>query len=477
MTSNVVDLPQSEIAEQSCVFTICSKNYLPQARLLIASLRLHMPDATLLVFLADESDELSELEEFVGAQIILGSEIGLPTYYDMAMRYDITEFNTALKPFAFQFLFKRGAKYSIYLDPDIELMSPLFEVEQSLSGGSNAVLTPHITEPLDMAKNPTELKLIRTGIYNLGFLALSRSAETRDFLSWWSDRMPTDCRVDLDAGLFVDQKYIDLMPSYLPVTHVLRHPGYNVAYWNLSQRKLSRSPAGDWCSNGEPLAFMHYSGIRTKQPELISVHQNRLKLSDLGEGAKLFTSYADRLSAARAYLKALRLHTDYTFEKFVSGERIFPLLRQIYARDVPPSSSGYATVFDMSKGPYLIGSIGIQHAASHLISPVMADLWRRKAHLQAAFNIRHPLGAESFALWFAAVGHKEWRIDKCFIPQSVWELQRERRSLRTIIATLIFRTAELSKKTAFLYPKSVRRAAVRLQRRRLPALAKSIRGR
>lgn len=458
-------------------FTICSRNYLAQAHLLVASLRAHHPDAEVMVVLADQADDQDDLAAFVDAKIVLGADLGIPTYHDMAMRYDIVEFNTALKPYAFLYLFNLGAEHVVYLDPDIEVMAPLKSVEIALQEGFSAVITPHITQPLDMSFDPTELKIIRTGIYNLGFLALSNSKDACRFAWWWAARMPTDCRVDLDAGLFVDQKYVDLLPSYVSRTHILRDPGYNVAYWNLAQRSLKKGQDGRWLANDRTLSFMHYSGIRTSDLDAISVHQNRIRLSDLGEGKALFESYAARLKEARSKLGSIVSDLSYRFDKFVSGDPILPLLRQVYARDVAASGAPYEEIFDMSKGPYLKGATGIYHDASHLISPVMADLWRRKGYLQAAFDVKKPSGAEAFALWFAATGHKEWGIDKAFVPQAVWDLQKRRKTWKSRLAILTFRLIELSKKTAFLYPKPVRRAAVRLSRERLPALAKSIRGR
>lgn len=478
MTEQIAGKGEDDPArDEPAIFTICSRNYLPQARILVASLRQHMPRSAIRVVLADEVDDAALIEDYVGAPIIPGRKIGLPTYDDMAMRYDIVEFNTALKPAAFQHLFEAGFAAAIYLDPDIEVMRPLTEVVELFRKGAQGVVTPHITRPLDMEKNPTELKLIRTGIYNLGFLALRACGDSDRFLAWWADRMPSECRVDLDAGIFVDQKYIDLMPSYLPHTDILRHPGYNVAYWNLAHRPITREEGGAWCADGEPLVFMHYSGIRADDPDTVSVHQDRLRRADLGEGAVLFDDYRARLRANRERITEQGVRTDYAYATFTTGEPVTPLLRQVYARAVPPSCAPYTEVFDLSARPFTTAVTGLTHRAAGLISPVMSDIWLRKPHLQAAFNLHDPGDAEAYALWFAQAGYKEFKVSPALIPRAAKDLSNRPQSLQTRWALLTLKMIDWGKRTSFLYPKPVRRATTRMVRRFLPRLAKGMRGR
>ncbi|MEM1380230.1 MAG: hypothetical protein AAGH41_06360 [Pseudomonadota bacterium] len=460
---------------QPVVFTICARNYLPQASLLVASVAQHHPGLKVLVFVLDAQGDEAEIQTFLGVPVVSGADLGLPTFFDMAIRYDILEFSTAIKPACFQYVFGTGAPWAIYLDPDMEVLQPLREVEARLARGAQAVITPHITQPLDMQHDPTELKLIRTGIYNLGFAAIANTEEAHRFVQWWADRMPTDCRVDLDAGIFVDQKYVDLMPSYLPRTDILRHRGYNVAYWNLAHRPLHRSADGPWMIDDDPAVLMHYSGIRADDADIVSVHQNRLTVSDLGEGRALFADYRERLKAQQTALNRSGIATQYAFGTFTSGETITRLMRDVYARTVPPTRAAYADVFSLEKASCVHGATGLTHRAAHLISPIMFDLWNRKAHLQAAFDLKSPASAERFAVWFAETGHREFGIAKAFVPHAVWEVRQERKSLKARWALTTLRMIEWGKKTAFLYPKPFRRAAARTVRRALPHIARRIR--
>ena len=102
------------------------------------------------------------------------------------------------------------------------------------------MLTPHLTERLDDGRQPTELAILQSGSYNLGFIALRRTEETRRFVEWWQRKLVRDCVVDIPRGLFTDQKWIDLVPGMYESVSIVRDPGWNVAYWNLNHRAVAR---------------------------------------------------------------------------------------------------------------------------------------------------------------------------------------------------------------------------------------------
>ena len=68
------------------------------------------------------------------------------------------------------------------------------------------VLTPHATRPYQDAKQPDEITLLRTGAYNLGFIGVAKTEESRAMLNWWQERCREHCVVQPEEGLFVDQK-------------------------------------------------------------------------------------------------------------------------------------------------------------------------------------------------------------------------------------------------------------------------------
>lgn len=459
-----------DVSDQNVIFSICSRNYLPYAQTLVSSLQEHVPGALILLILADRGD-VAAIEDFVGVPVIRAEDLRIPTYYDMAMRYNVTEFNTSIKPYVFRWLFDGGASSAIYIDPDIQIFRPLTEVYSALNEeGANAVVTPHITQPLDMDKKPSELRILQTGVYNLGFLALAASETSSAFVDWWLSFMPADCRADLRAGIFVDQKYVDLLPSYVPETKILRHAGYNVAYWNLAHRPLRKEDLG-WTAGGEPLVFMHFSGIRPYEERVVSAHQDRLSYDDLGEGQQLFAQYKERLKKGYRRLEECKISKDYAYGCFSDGVVIEGPIRKLYAKAVPPRSASYEEAFDPDLAHYSAPAADVRHEQRALISNVMYDVWRRKGHLRKTFDLNKPAEAEAFALWFAKAGYEEWKISKRHIPKDVWLLSKRRQSRRFKMGEVYFVLARWIKSVSFLFPKSVRRWGVRFNRAVLPRIA------
>ena len=126
--------------------------------------------------------------------------------------------------------------------------------------------------------------------YNLGFLALRGTPEVQRICRWWGRRLQTECLIDLGKGLFVDQKWADLFPSFIEKTHILRHPGYDVAYWNLPHRRVTFE-GGAWLVNGLPLRFFHFSGSVIAAPSIFSRHSSFYVKGGLRALDALFENY------------------------------------------------------------------------------------------------------------------------------------------------------------------------------------------
>lgn len=265
---------------KTAFFTICSKNFFAYARTLHASFQAHYPETAFFLALCDTLDNIRpDSEPFA---IIPLHVLNIPDCEEMCQRYNITEFNTAIKPHVFLHLFKeQGFDAVVYLDPDILIVDRLVEVDQLLQAGAEMVLTPHILDPAEHVEFH-DARFLRFGIYNLGFLAAAATTRVMEIMSWWARRLKRDCVIDLEQGLFVDQKWADLLPAFVSNTHVLRHPGYNVAYWNLSQRKVIRRGT-TWEVNGKPLRFVHFSGHRLDTPEVFTRHCSEVTCQSIGD--------------------------------------------------------------------------------------------------------------------------------------------------------------------------------------------------
>lgn len=310
-------------------FTICSLNYFHFARTLAQSLRAAQPDARLFVFVADRWDEaaVAAAPEFVA---VPAEALGIANLLDMAFRYDILEFNTALKPYCFDYLLGRGEfDRAIYLDPDIYVLRPLDHVLQAFADGSDCVLTPHITRPIDDGGYPGEIELLLSGVFNLGFAAFADAPDARRFLAWWRQKLATGCLRDIANGIFVDQRYCDFAPAFIERLTVLRHPGYNLAYWNFVYRQVEAADGG-YTACGQPVHFVHFSGIDPARPELFSKFQDRFRRADLAAFGAFYDEYLAHLARNDVGNGLQFSKIRYGFDTFTSGAEIPAAARRAY---------------------------------------------------------------------------------------------------------------------------------------------------
>ncbi len=268
--------------------TIVSLNYLPYARTLCASFLDFHPDCKFYVLLVDRLPDGFDIthEKF---ELILVEDLGIPDFESVAFSYSILELNTNVKPTFLKRILGEGVDQVIYFDPDILICSALDPVYAALTA-SGVVLTPHCTAPNEGSPY-AEVLLLRDGVFNLGFIAVSKTKETERFLDWWEHRCLTLGYDERWTGLFLDQKWINLVPCYFESVHVLKHPGCNVAYWNLHERRLEKTQTS-WVVNGTmPLVFFHFSGISIDGGNRISKHTDQFDLTSRPDLAELFRYY------------------------------------------------------------------------------------------------------------------------------------------------------------------------------------------
>lgn len=308
------------------ICTIISKNYLAYARTLVQSYRQHNGGRAF-VLLVDRIDGYFDPKNEAFTLIPIEELFNeIPNFLQFCFQYSITELNTAVKPYFLSYLFqKHGLKKIVYLDPDCWVLNSLSALS-SLLDHSKIVLTPHITEPIEDSFEPDEVQFLRVGAYNLGFIGLSLSDETFRFLEWWKKRLYKRCVVAPEYGLFVDQKWIDLVPGLFSGVYVLREPGYNIAYWNFHCRDLSLSN-GQYIVNDQLVYFIHLSGFDPNNIERISRYQNRWTISKLQKIKELFFYYREAM-LIHGYDQTKAW--PYAFGYFDNGRKIPDYARKIF---------------------------------------------------------------------------------------------------------------------------------------------------
>jgi glycosyltransferase involved in cell wall biosynthesis len=384
-------------------FTICATNYIAFARVLMEGIARHHPAAARFVILVDEPHVDLSGDVF---EVILVKDLGLPEFENFCFRYDISELSTAVKPYAFLELFRRGFDGCIFLDPDVAVYCALNEAFDALSGDGQAVLTPHRLTPGILSGWPDDRGLLQVGAYNLGFLAVRRTLQVIAVMEWWAERLARECLVALERGLFVDQKWVDLWPSFCAGTTILRHPGYNVAYWNLGERVIERSDSG-YTVNGAPLVFFHFSGVMPHRREVFSKHQNFFTPKNIGHADHLLQSYiTEVLNRGHAELEGIAC----SYSLFKNGVPIPSFAHSLFRRGETRFANPYSTVFQALQEP----STEVWPNPGRVVSVAAHELWRLRTDLQQAFPIATLQGQLGLAQWFVQHGCAEAGLDPIF---------------------------------------------------------------
>ena len=243
----------------------------------------------------------------------------------MCVYYDALELNTAVKPYVFKHLLTQpGVTSATYLDPDIYVYRPLDGVREGLAQ-AQLVLTPHVTRPLLGDANPNDQAILRSGVYNLGFVAGRAEPKVTQLMSWWADRCEFDCRVDLANGLFTDQKWMDMSPGFVDSVAIHRAPDMNLAYWNLEGRTLARRPrtAGRWTASRSPSSTSRASTRIARRS--LSKHQNRVSVAPGSPLADLLAEFAEAMLRNG---HATTSPIPYLHNRFASGRPVSPLMRR-----------------------------------------------------------------------------------------------------------------------------------------------------
>jgi hypothetical protein len=281
------------------VLTICSSNYLAQAKTLGQSVAAQDPAYKFVIGLVDRIPKELQPAYWHPFEIIPVEDLAIPRFDEMVEKYDIVELNTAVKPFYIEHLYHRDPDVSavIYLDPDILVVSSLEPIAQRLREYS-LVLTPH---SCTYDHTPTNLYyeqvMLRTGIFNLGFIGTARGPETFAFLGWWQRRLTEYCYARWRDGLFVDQLWAILALVYVRNVWIETGPGYNMCYWNLFERSLTRDGDRFIVNGRDPLVFYHFSSYRPASPEAIVTRgeQPVPLFSERPDLKPLFDEYQTRL--------------------------------------------------------------------------------------------------------------------------------------------------------------------------------------
>lgn len=329
----------------TCCFTSFTYAYLGRARTLLATLRAAHPEWAVCAVVVDEPPPGTEQADLLaGFDLVLGlHDLGIPRARAWLFKHDVVEACTAVKASAMLRLMEAGYSTVVYLDPDIAVFHPLDTVAAALDRAA-IVLTPHQASPNRNARVmlDNELVSLRLGAYNLGFIAVRNDDVGRRFAEWWEAQLLRACYDDPDAGLFTDQKYIDLVPGLFDGVAILRDSGLNVASWNLSARRIAIGADGGIRVNGDPLRFMHFTKINSVGDVMLDRYAG-----DGIEALEIWSWY--RRQVARRQPPTVP-DGHWHHAAFSNGVMIPRSVRLLY-RDDPDLRAGFDDPFDAT-GPF-----------------------------------------------------------------------------------------------------------------------------
>ncbi len=307
-------------------FTLCSNNYLAQAKTLGDSLIKHNPDYKFIIGLIDSLSPEINYSSGIGHEILPLENIGIPNLEELWKRYNIIELNTCIKPSYYKHLFSKypDSEFIIFFDPDIMIFNKLSEVETELEE-NDFVLIPHIYKPIPVTdKRPNDHDFLNYGIYNLGFLGLKNSKQIHNvFMPWWEERTIKLGYIRTSDGLFVDQLWFNLVPLFFNKISILTHTGYDVAPWNLQERTLSLLDDEIIINNNQKLVFYHFSSYRFNNPGVFFYNYDR----NLGRNVEvlnhLYSKYhhlliennIEKYSKIKCHYSALKEQYEFNLKK------------------------------------------------------------------------------------------------------------------------------------------------------------------
>ena len=109
------------------------------------------------------------------------------------------------------------------------------------------------------------------GRFNVGWISFRNDQNTKACLAWWRERCLEGTPAQPENGRYGDQKYLDRWPELFQGVKILKHPGANLAYWNILSHTFS-SKNRKLMVDEQPLIFYHCTGLASVG---MSVYSNR----------------------------------------------------------------------------------------------------------------------------------------------------------------------------------------------------------
>jgi hypothetical protein len=260
---------------KKAICSIFDSKYFSQGRHALESAKRHNPSHTTVLLTDNVDNKIADIQ-------LTPKDIGLPE------ENWLTVGRVAIVEFLLQNL---NFDTTIFIDGDTFIYNS-FDNLQYEAENNNMVVIPHITKPIPNDNHgPQNRTISLSGNYNTGVWGASKGGLS--FIKWWREQTLLFPILRPDWGFVNEQGWLRFVGDFEEKTKIFRHPGYNVAYWNIKQRFVEYNNDSLFI-DGEKLCIMHFSGLnRDIDPHTMSVFQDRFFLHDDDIVYKIYKDYYD----------------------------------------------------------------------------------------------------------------------------------------------------------------------------------------
>jgi hypothetical protein len=279
------------------IFTVCSANQLHQAQCLGKSIQKQNPDYEFVIGLVDVLPT-----SFSSAfRVVSIKEIASPFFEQMKEQFTCTELVAACKPAFASYFFKENPTVEklICVDPWILVTDSLSEFFGKLEQ-ANILLTPNISEAIDLKRECNEMQFLNEGLYSSGFIGIKRSETTFAFLGWWQTHILKYGYLDYEKGMGSDQLCLNFVPLFYDKVSIDFDPAYNVAFWNLSEKNITYKDGTYWINGQKKMVFFNFKGYSFQKPERLSIYWKSASLKNFPVLKPFVKQYQQDLLAEKA---------------------------------------------------------------------------------------------------------------------------------------------------------------------------------
>lgn len=233
--------------------TIIDKYFLFKGLTLYSSLQKHCKHFRLYVLCMDEIvyGLLSRMD-LPGLELIKLEEIEDERLLSVKSNRTTAEYCWTCKPYlCLHVLQQRMADSVVYLDADLFFFSDPYPMYEEIADSSIAIIEHRF---------PVEAYTKKVGRFNSGFVCFRREKEGLQCLGEWQEDVIEWCFNRFEENRSGDQFYLNKWPARFNHLLSIKHPGVNVAPWNVKYSKVEEKD-GQLYVNDEPLIFYHFQSF------------------------------------------------------------------------------------------------------------------------------------------------------------------------------------------------------------------------